>query len=198
MFGGDGRTFTKYGDGNASLLTMSGLGWEIQAAAATSVTAATIYDQITLLAEALDANEIPQEGRKVVFPESGVTMLKQASETQPSGIAEIYSGTVVNGRVMRIGGFDVHMAAGARLSSRSGRSTSSTTGPSADLVLSQTAGYFVLANHPAMITFAEKWSESRVVDAENQFAKKYQGLYLWGAKVPAYRRKFGAVLFASF
>jgi hypothetical protein len=54
------------------------------------------------------------------------------------------------------------------------------------------------ANHTQMITFAEKWSESRVVDAENQFARKYQGLFLYGAKVPRYRRKYGAVLFSSF
>jgi len=48
------------------------------------------------------------------------------------------------------------------------------------------------------ITFADKWSESRVVDAEDQFAKKYQGLFLFGAKVPHQRRKAGAVLFGSF
>jgi hypothetical protein len=36
-----------------------------------------------------------------------------------------------------------------------------------------------------------------VVDAEDQFAKKYQGLFLFGAKVPVYRRKYGAILFGS-
>ena len=59
-------------------------------------------------------------------------------------------------------------------------------------------GYQIVANHTGFITFAEKWSESRVVDAENQFAKKYQGLFLYGAKVPAYRRKYAAMLFGSF
>ena len=49
-----------------------------------------------------------------------------------------------------------------------------------------------------MITFAYKWAESRIVDAENQFAKKYQGLHLWGAKVPGMRRKAGAILFGTF
>lgn len=197
LFGGDGRSFPKYGDGNASLLTMSGLGWEIQAAAATSVSASSIYDQVTLLAEALDAGEVPQEGRKLTVTENILTQLKQASELQPTGIAEIYSGTVINGRAMRIGGFDVHVAAGARVSSRAGHSTSSGTGADTTPVTGST-GYFLLANHPEMITFAEKWSESRVKDAENQFASKYQGLYLYGAKVVAGRRKFGSVLFGSF
>lgn len=202
VFGGDGVTFPKYNDGlgndggawagNAA----GGFGWEIQAAIATSVSATTIYDQVTLLAEALDNGEIPSEGRKVTFNPSGVTALRQASELQPTGIAEIYSGTVLNGRVMRIGGFDVHSAAGARVSSRAGHSTS--TGSGADTALTAgTRGYLFGANHMGMITFAEKWSESRVVDAENQFAKKYQGLFLFGKKVPRERRKFGAVLFGS-
>lgn len=202
VFGGDGITFPKYSDtngtdgaawaGNAA----GGFGWEIQAAIATSVTASTIYDQVTLLAEALDNGEIPSEGRKLTFNPSGITALRQASELQPTGIAEIFSGTVLNGRVMRIGGFDVHSAAGARVSSRAGHSTMS----GADSTLAPDAGargYLFGANHMGMITFAEKWSESRVVDAENQFAKKYQGLFLFGKKVPRERRKFGAVLFGS-
>ena len=197
LFGGDGISFPKYGDGNASLVTMMGLGWEFQAAVPTSVTAAVIYDQTTLLAQALDENEVPTESRKLTLPPSAVTMLKQASELQPTGIAEIYSGVVLNGRVMRIGGFDVHQAAGTRVSTRAGHSPGS--GVANDVVLTAaTTGYLIPANHTGFITYADKWSESRVVDAENQFAKKYQGLFLFGAKVPRYRRKYGAVLFGSF
>lgn len=201
VFGGDGRTFPKSGGspggdtpfvGNAA----GGFGWEIQAAIATSVSAVTIYDQVTLLAEALDNGEVPSEGRKITLNPSGVTALRQASELQPTGIAEIYSGTVLNGRVMRIGGFDVHSAAGARVSSRSGRSTASGDA-SAPALVDGTTGYLFLANHTGFVTFADKWSESRVVDAENQFARKYQGLFLFGKKVLRERRKFGAVLFGS-
>lgn len=198
LFGGDGRYFPKYGDGNASLLTMSSLGWEFNAAIATSVSAASIYDQTTLLSEALNEAEVTDTDRKLTVPPAILTQLKQASELQPTGISEIFTGTVINGRVMRFGGFEVHQAAGARVSTRASHAASSTTGPGTDLVLSATTGYQILANHPGMITFADKWSESRVVDAENQFAKKYQGLFLYGALVPAYRRKYGAVLFGNF
>jgi hypothetical protein len=197
LFGGDGINFPKYGTGDASLLTMSGLGWEIQAAIATSVTAATIYNQVTLLAEVLDVNEVPEDSRHLTVTPQLVTQLRQSSQMQPTGIAEIYTGTVLNGKVMKVGNFDVHKAAGARVSSRAGHSPS--TGTGSDTVLSAaTTGYQIAANHIGFITFADKWSESRIVDAENQFAKKYQGLYLYGAKVPRYRRKYGAVLFASF
>jgi len=116
----------------------------------------------------------------------------QAAETQPSGIESMYQGTIVNGKFARIGGFDVHQATGTRFTTRAGHSTGS-----GDFTASAN-GYFILANHRGMITYADKWSESRVVDAENQFAKKYQGLYLYGAKVPAYSRKLGAVVFGNF
>lgn len=198
-FGGNGITFPKYGAGDASLIGMETLGWEFQAARATSVTASSIYDQATLLAQSLDDNEVSAEGRKLTVPPAGVTMLRQSAELQPTGIAEIYSGTVLNGRVMRFGGFEVISAAGARVSTRAGKLTATTGGPSADVATTTgTTGYQIPANHMGFITYADKWSESRVVDAENQFAKKYQGLFLFGAKVPRYRRKYGAILFGSF
>lgn len=197
LFGGDGRNFPKYGDGNASLMTMSGLGWEVQAAIATSVSASSIYDQVTLLAQKLDEAEVSDTDRKLTVPPEIKTQLLQASELQPTGIAEIYSGTVMQGRVMRFAGFDVHMAQGARVSTRTGHPTA--TGNGADTVLTDgSIGYQILANHTGFITYADKWSETRVVDAENQFAKKYQGLFLYGALVPSPRRKYGAVLFGNF
>ena len=200
LFGGDGKDFPKYGTGEAPLTTMQGLGWEIQAAIATSVSAATIYDQVTLLAEALDVNEVPPSDRHLTVTPEIITQLRQSSEMQPTGIAEIYTGTVINGRAMRVGAFDVHSAAGARVSSRAGHSSASgSTRVGADVVASAgSTGYILSANHKGFMTFADKWSENRVVDAERQFAKLYQGLFLYGAKVPRYRRKYGAVLFGSF
>jgi len=197
LFGGDGRTFSKFGETGAAFTTYAGCGWEIQAAIATAVTASTIYDQTTLLAEFLDEGEIPSEDRKLTVPPQAITMLRQASELQPTGIAEIFAGTVLNGRVMRFGGFDVHSAAGSRVSTRVGRSTAAGFGASLVLTAGVT-GYLIPANHTMCITYADKWSESRVVDAENQFAKKYQGLFLYGALIPKIRRKYSALLFGSF
>lgn len=197
LFGGDGRYFPKYGDGNATLLTMSSLGWEINAAIATAVSASSIYDQVTILAEKLDESDVSMEGRLLTVPPAIKTQLLQATELQPTGIAEIYTGTVINGRVMRFGAFDVIVAHGSRVSTRVGHSTASGQGAEAVLV-DGSIGYQILANHSGFITYADKWSESRVVDAENQFAKKYQGLFLYGAHVPAQRRKFGALLFGNF
>ena len=200
IFGGDGITFPKTaeagGNGDLSVMlsspTQDGLGWEIQAAIATSVAATNIYDQVTLLAEALNINEVPDADRHLTIPPEIKTGLMQAAETQPSGIETMYNGTIVNGRIARIGGFDIHVATSSRLTSRTSKSTGSGDFTAGAI------GYMMLANHKGMITFADKWSESRVIDAENQFAKKYQGLYLYGCKVPAYSRKLGAVLFGNY
>ena len=196
-FGGDGRIFPKGGSGNASLVATSGLGWEVQAAIATAVTAASIYDQVTLLAEALDNDETPAEGRKLTLAPWGITQLRQAAELQPTGIAEIFKETVLNGKTGRIGAFDVFSAQGARVSTRSSRSTASGVG--VDLTKTTgTTGYQFPAHHISAMTFADEWSENRVVDAENQFARKYQGLFLFGAKLPRLRRKNSAMLLGTF
>lgn len=197
-FGGDGINFTKYGStGDASLVATSALGWEVQAAIATSVTSSSIYNQITLLAEKLDENEIPNQDRHFTGPPAIITQLKQASQLQPTGIAEIFTGTVINGRVMRVGAFDVHEAAGSRVSTRYSRSTATGIGASVTKTTG-TQGYILGANHVGMITYGDKWSESRIMEPVNQFAKQYQGLFLFGAKVPRQRRKHGAVLLGSF
>lgn len=197
LFGGDGTNFPKYGDGNAKLVTMSGLGWEIQAAIATTVSSSSIYEAITELAECFNREEVPTENLKLSVPPTMITMLKQASELQPTGIAEIYTGTVMNGRVGRMAGFEILQAAGTRLSSRAGHSTASgALAPDVALTTGAT-GWNVLANDPAFITYADKWSESRTKEQINQFATNYQGLYLYGSKVPLVRRKQGAVLFVG-
>ena len=197
-FGGDGVNFVKYGldHGNASLVATSGLGWEVQAAIATTVSATTIYDQITLLSEKLDDAETPASDRKFTVPPWVMTTIRQASETQPTGIADLYKETVLNGKIGRLGAFDLFVAMGARVSTRASRSTS--TGTAADTVLTTgSTGYILPACHNSVLTFADKWSESRIVDAENQFAKKYQGLFLFGALIPKLRRKNAAVLLGS-
>lgn len=200
VFGGDGVNFPKYtdhaGNDTGSWVAASGFGWEIQAAIATTVSASTIYDQITLLNQYLDDGEIPAEGRTFTVPPWVMTTIRQAAETQPTGIADLYKETVMNGKVGRLGSFDLHVAAGARVSTRASLSTGSGVGAGLTLTTG-TTGYILGANHKGFITFADKWSESRVVDAEKQFAKLYQGLFLFGAKVPRIRRKRASVLLGS-
>ena len=124
------------------------------------------------------------------------TMLLQATELQPSGIEMLYTPTIINARVARVAGFDVHITSQGRFSTKVGHAYS--TGLDASTVTTAgTTGYLWPAFHKTFCTFAFKWSETRVVEAEAQFAKKYQGLYLYGAKVPILRRQAGAVLYSQ-
>jgi len=198
MYGGPDFTSATNGDGKPTTESRSGVigwGWEFQAGRATSIASGTIYEQMTELAEKLDKQEIPDTDRHVTVPPQVVKTLKQASELQPA-IAMAYEGVILNGMVGRVGGFDVHMAAGIRVSTRLEKSTvSASTGD--NVLVDGSRCHLILGNHISFMTFAYKWAESRVVDAENQFAKKYQGLHLYGAKVPELRRKSGALLFGK-
>lgn len=181
------------GDGKPT--TEGGWGWELQAGRSTTLTSGVIYEQVVALDEKLNENEIPDVDRHLTVPPAVVTLLKNASELQPA-VSMAYEGVVINGRVGKVGGFDIHQAAGQRVSTRLARQSASGIG--ADITLTDGArSYQILANHVSFCTFAYKWAESRVVEAENQFAKKYQALHLFGAKVPNIRRRAGALLFGT-
>ena len=188
---GGGPEFTSDLNSDGKVTTEGGWGWEFQGARATTITSGTIYDQITEISEKLDRYEIPDTDRHVTGPSQFKKLLKQAAELQPA-IEIAYDKVILNGLVARIGGFDAHQAVGVRVSTRLEKSTAT-----ADMVLTDgNRVHMVLGNHKSFITFAYKWAESRIVDAEDQFAKKYQGLHLFGAVVPAGRRKSGVCLFS--
>ncbi|MBI1834112.1 MAG: hypothetical protein HYR90_04805 [Candidatus Andersenbacteria bacterium] len=195
LYGGRDFTTDTNGDDKPTVATR-GWGWEFQAAIPTTVTSSNIYEHFTMLDEMLNKDLNPIEDRHIIVPFSGKTMLLQASELQPSGIEMLYTDTIVNGRVGRVAGFDVHMTSQGRFSTKVGHSTSTSIDVSA-VVVAGTTGYLWPAFHKSFCTFAFKWSETRTVEAENQFAKKYQGLILYGAKVPILRKSAGAVLYAQ-
>ena len=185
-FNTDGKTTTE-----------RGWGWEIQAAFATTIASGSVYEQVTELDRRLNENEIPSDDRHLVGPPAFTMTLKQSSELG-NGLAlmQAYEGVILNAKVGKVGGFMVHEAAGMRVSTRTTHATS--TGIGADIVVSTgSLAYQIPAWHRSFCTFAYKWSESRTVDAEKQFAKLYQGLHLYGAVVPLVRRRAGALLFGA-
>ena len=191
-----GKDFTSDANGDGKPIDLTGWGWEFQAAIPTTVTSSNIYEHFTMLDEILNKDLNPVTDRHIVVPFSVKTMLLQASELQPSGIEMLYTDTIVNGRVGRVAGFDVHITSQGRFSTKVGHSLSSGVDASTTLTTG-TTGYLWPAFHKSFCTFAFKWSETRTVELEAQFAKAYQGLYLYGAKVPILRRSAGAVLYAQ-
>ena len=195
LYGGSDFTADANGDDKPTIATR-GWGWEFQAAIPTTVTSSNIYEHFTLLAQMLDKRFVPQDSRHIVLPFEGRSMLLQAAELQPSGIEMLYTDTIVNGRVAKVSGFDVHVTAQGRFSTKVGHGTATGTGADTAIVTG-TTGYCLPAVHTSFCTFAFKWSESRTQEAEAQFAKLYQGLSLYGAKVPIIRRTSGALLYSQ-
>lgn len=190
-----GKEFVDDTNGDGKPTTQSGWGFDLQAAAATSFTSSSAYNALTDVTEKLNFNEVPDTDRHLTLTPFGYKILEQAAQLQPA-ISMAYEPIVINGIVGRVLGMDIHMAAGVRVSLRAGHATAS--GQGADTVLvSGSNGFQFIANHMSFCTFAYKWAESRIVDAENQFAKKYQGLHLYGALVPQLRGKAGVNLFVT-
>ena len=165
----------------------SGYGCQIEGARATQVTKTNIYALLCDVTTNLDNGDVPQENRHISVPPWFKNMLVQASQLQPD-IAMYHSEVVINGKVGRAAGLDVHMVAEDRFSS------------AVEPIniygnVSGMTGTKMLANHTSFITFAHAWTESRVVDDIDQFAKLYQGLNLYGFKVMNNRRKAGAYLY---
>jgi hypothetical protein len=166
----------------------AGYGCQIEGMAATAVTSTNIYKLVCDLAAKLDEEGVPAEDRHLVIPSWFKATLIQASQLQPD-IAMYYTDTVINGKVGRVAGFDLHITSNDRFSTE--QSPIAVLG--SEYV--QNVGYKIPAMHKSFCTFAHKWSESRVIDAQLQFARLYQGLNLFGFKVLPLRRNAGAYLF---
>lgn len=169
----------------------AGWGGAIEGMKATQATSSNVYALVCELATALDNNDIPTENRHLTVPPWFKNLLVQASQLQPD-IAMYHQDVVLNGKVGRVGGFDVHMVSDDRFSTDASSWGALHTEATKYF---DTTGYKILANHTGFITFAHKFAESRVIDAQAQFSKLYQGLNLYGFKVLPMRRKCGAYLF---
>lgn len=167
----------------------SGYGCEIEGMKSTQATKSNVYALICDLATKLDENDVQAENRHLSVPSWFKNILVQASQLQPA-IAMYHDEVVINGKVGRVAGFDVHMVSDDRFSTDV--DPFNVIGTS---LHTAHTGYKILANHIGFVTFAHKWTESRVVDAQLQFAKLYQGLNLYGFKVLNLRRKNGAYLY---
>ena len=166
----------------------AGYGCSIEGMQSTQVTASNVYALVCELAEALDDDDVPQDNRHMSVPPWFKNVLIRASQLQPD-IAMYHEETIVNGRIGRVAGFEMHMVSDDRFSTD--LDPLFTVSP----VTGSNTGYKILANHIGFITFAHKWSESRVIEAQLQFANLYQGLNLYGFKVLNMRRKCGAYLY---
>ncbi|MDA2921702.1 hypothetical protein MYX07_00365 [Patescibacteria group bacterium AH-259-L07] len=153
-----------------------GTSYIIEANTVFTVTKTTIYQYIVQLGELLTEDDIPEHSRWLVLPPKIATLVRQSPDLTPA-VDRAYDEVVLNGHLGMIAGFSVY--------------------ESNQVAGDNSAGFRCLAGHIGFITFAKAFTESRVKEAEKQFALLYQGLCLYGAKVAIERRKAGAYLFAN-
>jgi len=154
---------------------MAGIAY-VEAYTALVVTTSNIYANIVKIATELNKDNIPTDNRWiVVHPDIG-SDLRQASELIPA-VAAAYEKVVENGLLGYISGMKVYESNQIR-------------GNNSD-------GYHCVAGHMSFMTFAHTFKRSRIVESEDRFAKKYQGLNVYGVKTPIPRRTSGAMLFCT-
>jgi len=161
-------TITDWNDSTYTGGTKTSVEFVLEAIYPKIVTSTTVYGDICELKEMLGKDNIPSEDRWLVVPPEITTLLIQSSSLTPA-VAAAYEDVVLNGLIGKVAGFKVY--------------------ESNYVAGSSTKGWHCLAGHKSAITFAHAFARSRVVDAESQFATKYQGLHLYGAAVPIERRK---------
>ncbi|MBU0959878.1 MAG: hypothetical protein KKB31_08065, partial [Nanoarchaeota archaeon] len=174
MADSDSFTVTDWNDSTYTGGTKTGVEVVIEALYPIVVTSTNIYAKILDLATKLDKDKIPQDNRFLVIPPDVGNLLKQSSQLVVA-VQESYKDVVQNGLLGSVAGFKIYV--------------------SNQVLGDGTNGWHCLAGHKAGITFAHAMTESRILDSEDNFAKKYQGLNVYGAKVLVERRKALAELF---
>ncbi len=140
----------------------------IEAVYPKAVSKTSIYADICTLASRLSSNKVPQTDRWIVVPPDIGALLRQATELIPA-VPTAYDDVVLNGLLGKVGGFKIY-------------ESTLVDGNSTD-------GWHCMAGHKASICFAHAFTQSRIIESEGNFAKKYQGLNVYGAVVPVIRRK---------
>ena len=153
--------------------------YSIAGATHVAVTKSNIYEKIVALRTALSKAKAPMEGRFLVVNSVFEGALLQAPEFIPA-VGSAYEDAVKGGMVGKIGGFDVYRS---------------------ELVDGDnTTGYWFVAGTKEFCSFAAQLTETAIIPAAanpTTFTSICKGLWVWGRKVFAGTRAYGAVLRAT-
>jgi hypothetical protein len=158
----------------------AGATYSIAGAVAISLTKSNVYENIVALRTALSKSHAPMEGRFLVVNSAFEGVLLQAPEFIPA-VGSAYEDAVKGGMVGQIGGFSVYR--------------------SELLDGDNTTGYWFVAGTKEYCSMALQILKTSVVPSEadpTTFTATCKGLVVWGRKIFAGTRAFGAVLRGKF
>lgn len=157
----------------------AGAAYSIAGAVAITLTKNNVYQYIVALRTALGKSLAPMAGRFLVVNSAFEGLLLQAPEFIPA-VGAAYEDAVKGGMVGRIGGFEVYRS---------------------ELIDgNNTTGYWFVAGTKEFCSMAIQLDQMSVIpssSSETTFTSTCKGLVVWGRKVFAGTRAYGAVLRAT-
>ncbi len=149
--------------------TIAGLG--TSAAAVSANTQDLVTDLVLKMGRYCDENNVPEDGRYVIFPTWVGAILKSMSTATGGGFGQAYatgqnSSNLLSGTIPKIDRFEV------KFSNNLPRTTQAVADGSA-----------VLFGHKYATTFATQITESRIIDNPFSFGKMMQGLQVYGFNI---------------
>jgi N4-gp56 family major capsid protein len=154
----------------------AGATYTVQATTAITLSTSNTYTTIVSMAQKLDAAKAPKENRVLVVNSYVASWIKKDASFIPA-VSPAYNDVVLQGQVGMISGFKVVQ--------------------NENVAGDATTGYYIIGAHKSWMTFAHAFKESRVIDVDLQFAKMYQGLNVYGAKVIDVNRKNACLAFVK-
>ena len=158
----------------------AGATYSIEAATPITLTKSNVYQYIVSLRTALGKSLAPSAGRFLVVNSDFEGVLLQAPEFIPA-VGSAYEDAVKGGKIGEIAGFSVHRS---------------------ELIDGDnTTGFWFIAGTKEFCSFAAQLTETAVIPSgtnANQFVDVLKGLWVWGRKVFAGTRAYGAVLRGKF
>jgi hypothetical protein len=131
---------------------------------AMTVTSATVLSLVSQMARRLDEDNVPQGDRFLVVPpfiHQDLVESFSGGISATATVKDMTGGTLVNGYVGQVYGFNVLMSNNCHTSS----------------------GTIISGFHRSAVTFAGQLSQIKMVEREDYFDQGVKGLYLYGIKV---------------
>lgn len=155
----------------------AGATYVVEAATPVAITRALLAGYIGQVKQKLDALEVPEDGRILVFPTEVANLIPGATGILLN-VPAAYEELVKKGFITEIAGFRVFS--------------------SARLTGDNTNGYHALAIQKNWQTFADKVLEAEIEETLiGNFGAAYKDLYVYGSYTKDNRRKFAAELFCT-
>jgi hypothetical protein len=145
-----------------------------------SLSKTNIMDYIILMGQVLDEQNIPEQGRWIVFPAWACSLLKR-SELRDASLTGDGTSVMRNGRLGMIDRFTIFSSNLLPTSNTDGIGNDDGDGTEPDN--DADAATYIYAGHKSALTFASQLTKLETIRSERTFGNLMRGLQVFGRKV---------------